>query len=265
MHKVPEGHNPQNRSPYCGDPGALVSYLYNDGDATELAAIAAHVQTCDPCTRELASLGDTRDLLSAWSPPQPELGFALAASDAGPVPASLTSENPPGLGATPVPWWRQATPVWMQAVAATLVFGAGLAVGTSGRATTPAPAAGSSVTRTELTALEERLRTELSKLSSAAATPAPVQVATRPADAGDHDELMRRFRTIVSDSEERQRRELALRTAQVLRDVEIQRKVDMATVQNNIGQLQGTTGAELLRQRELWNQLMNNASLRRGQ
>jgi hypothetical protein len=35
---------------------------------------------------------------------------------------------------------------------------------------------------------------------------------------------------LVTDSEERQRRELALRTAQVMRDGEIQRKVDMATV-----------------------------------
>ena len=39
-----EDHKPLNRSPYCGDPGALVSYLYNDGSADELAAIAAHVQ-----------------------------------------------------------------------------------------------------------------------------------------------------------------------------------------------------------------------------
>jgi hypothetical protein len=70
---------------------------------------------------------------------------------------------------------------------------------------------------------------------------------------------------MLGESEERQQRELALRTAQLLRDVEIQRKVDMATVQQNIGQIQGTTGAELLRQRELYNQLLNNASLRRGQ
>ena len=43
MKKDPEDQSPRNRSPYCGDPGALVSYLYNDGSADELAAIAAHV------------------------------------------------------------------------------------------------------------------------------------------------------------------------------------------------------------------------------
>ena len=68
----------------------------------------------------------------------------------------------------------------------------------------------------------------------------------------------------MSESEERQRRELALRTTQVLRDIEIQRKVDIATLQQDIGQIQGTTGAELLKQRELYNMLMNNASLRGG-
>ena len=88
MKKVPEDHHPLNRSPYCGEPGALVSYLYNDGSSDELAAIEAHVQTCDACTAELAALGDTREVLSAWSPPQTELGLTLT-SDALPS-ASVT-------------------------------------------------------------------------------------------------------------------------------------------------------------------------------
>jgi len=269
-----EDHNPLNRSPYCGDPGALVSYLYNDGSADELAAIAAHVHDCDACSRELALLGDTRDVLSAWSPPQTELGFTLSPSDVGPMAASSTAPVLAGttlsgtaLSATAaglsVPWWRQSTPVWMQAVAATVVFGAGLAVGVSGRnpapAVAPVSAGAAAVTRTELNDLATSLRAELARVSAAPA-PAPVQTATRV----DEEALLRRVQTLVTDSEERQRRELALRTTQVLRDMEIQRKVDMATVQQNIGQIQGTTGAELLKQRELYNMLMNNASLRGG-
>ena len=269
-----EDHNPLNRSPYCGDPGALVSYLYNDGSADELAAIAAHVHDCDACSRELALLGDTRDVLSAWSPPQTELGFTLSPSDVGPMAASSMAPVPAGttlsgtaLSATAaglsVPCWWQSTPVWMQAVAATVVFGAGLAVGVSGRnpapAVAPVSAGAAAVTRTELNDLATSLRAELARVSAAPA-PAPVQTATRV----DEEALLRRVQTLVTDSEERQRRELALRTTQVLRDMEIQRKVDMATVQQNIGQIQGTTGAELLKQRELYNMLMNNASLRRG-
>jgi hypothetical protein len=271
-----EGHNPLNRSPYCGDPGALVSYLYNDGSTDELAAIAAHVQTCAACSSELASLGDTREAISAWSPPQTELGFTLTASDALPVvpgaPSFVAAVAP---AVADVPWWRQSTPVWMQAMAASMVFAAGMAIG-AGRGAAPAasnplaeagqPAAGraaavkaDSVSRGELADLEQRLRAELARLSPAAA-PAPVQTAARSED----EALLKRVRSLLSESEERTRGELALRTAQVLRDIEIQRKVDMATVQQNIGQIQGTTGAELKQQRELYNMLMNRAGLQGG-
>jgi hypothetical protein len=294
MKKVPEGLDPIDRSPYCGDPGALVSYLYNDGSSEELAAIATHVQSCDACTAELAALGDTRELISTWSPPQTELGLTLS-SDALPIasatPVSMPSSAAPVADAAKrgqvdfdaakrgqvnsVPWWRQATPVWMQAVAATMVFAAGMAIGAN-RAAEPASRAtaansgavtpvktetalkADSVSRGELADLERRLRAELARLSpSAPAQPAPVQTAART----DDEAVMKRVRALLSESEEKQRGELALRTAQVLRDIEIQRKVDIATLQQNIGQIQGVTGAELRQQRELTNQLINRVGL----
>jgi hypothetical protein len=270
MKKVPEGHSPSNRSPYCGDPGALVSYLYNDGSAEELAAIGEHVQACNACASEIASLGDTRDVLSAWSPPQTELGLTLSASDALPVSSLSPSRVPPAAvaAADDLPWWRQSTPVWMQAVAATMVFAAGMAIGTgrgvspssSGTTATASPAASPvvGVTRSELAALEERLRGELTRLSSASAPAQPVQTPVRTTD----DEAMtQRFRAMLSESEERQRGELALRTAQLVRDIEIQRKLDIATIQNDMGKIQAVTGAELRQQRELQNQLINRVGL----
>ena len=273
MKKVPEGHSSLNRSPYCGDPGALVSYLYNDGSAEELAAIGEHVQACNACAAEIASLGDTRDVLSTWSPPQTELGLTLSASDALPV-SSLSPASVPSVAvamADDVPWWRQSTPVWMQAVAATMVFAAGMAIGTgrgvspssSGTTATATPATSPvvGVSRGELAALEERLRGELTRLSSASAPAQPVPATVRNTD----DEAMtKRFRAMLSESEERQRGELALRTAQVLRDIEIQRKLDIATLQNDIGKIQGVTGAELRRQQDLYNILMNRAGLQGG-
>jgi hypothetical protein len=275
MKNVPEGQTAQNRSPYCGDPGALVSYLYNDGIPEELAAIATHVQSCAACTSELAALGDTRELLSTWSPPQTELGLTLTASDALPVTAA-----PPAVApfTTPVvadvPWWRQSTPVWMQAVAATMVFAAGIAVGT-GRGAAPATTTGANLTpaasgaavgvsRNELVALEDRLRAELARLSPARASSPTVSeqtVAAQTASRVDDEALMKRVRSMLAESEERQRGELALRTAQVLRDMEIQRKVDMATVQQDIDKIQGVTGAELKRQGELQNMLINRVGL----
>jgi hypothetical protein len=271
MNKVPDGHNPPPRSPYCGDPGALVSYLYNDGTPAELVAIAEHVQACAACGAELASLGDTRALLSAWSPPQTELGLTLSASDGLPVAATVAAPvMSPAVGVADVPWWRQSTPVWMQAVAATMVFAAGMAIGASDRGAAPAassaaangaqPATTSNgVSRSELAQLEERLRGELARLTPAStpAPAAPVQTAART----DDDAMLKRFRSLLDESEERQRSELALRIAQVLRDTEIQRKVDMATLQQNIGQIQGATGAELQRQRDLYNMLINRAGL----
>src|SRR6185436_1034598 len=174
MKKDPEDRKLLDRSPYCGDPGALVSYLYNDGSPDELAAIAAHVQACDTCTSELAALGDTREVLSGWSPPPTELGLTLSSSDALPV-ATATIPVPSVTAAVAeVPWWRQSTPVWMQAVAASMVFAAGMAMGT-GRGTAPAvsgtvaeagqpaataPKTADSVSRGELADLEQRLRAE---------------------------------------------------------------------------------------------------------
>jgi hypothetical protein len=275
MKNVSEGLGPQNRSPYCGDPGALVSYLYNDGSPEELAAITTHVQSCVACTSELAALGDTRELLSTWSPPQTELGLTLTASDALPVAAPLPAVAP---FTTPVaadmPWWRQSTPVWMQAAAATMVFAAGIAIGTAGRGTAPATTTGANLTpatsgvavgvsRNELAALEERLRAEFARLSPARAS-SPASEQTAPAQTAsriDDEAFMKRVRLMLAESEERQRGELALRTAQVLRDMEIQRKVDMATVQQDIDKIQGVTGAELKRQGELQNMLINRVGL----
>jgi hypothetical protein len=270
MKKVPEGHNPLDRSPYCGDPGALVSYLYNDGSAEELAAIGAHVQACAACTSDIAALGDTRDVLSTWSPPQTELGLTLSASDALPVSSPLPVPSMSMAVADDLPWWRQSTPVWMQAVAATMVFAAGMAIGTgrgvspssSGGSTasaTPASAPAVGVSRSELAALEVRLRGELTRLSSASTPAQPVSVRNT-----DDEAMTKRFRALLSESEERQRGELALRTAQLLRDIEIQRKVDVATLQQDILKIQGITGAELKRQGELQNILINRVGLQGG-
>jgi hypothetical protein len=183
-----------------------------------------------------------------------------------------------------VPWWRQSTPVWMQAVAASMVFAAGMAIGAGRGGAIPATAGsvpaeavktnaaskpdtalkaetalkGDNVSRGELAELEQRLRAELARLSPS--SPAPAQTAART----DDEALLKRVRSLLSESEERQRSELALRTAQVLRDMEIQRKVDMATVQQDIGKIQGATGAELRQQRELTNMLINRVSLPGG-
>ena len=90
-------------------------------------------------------------------------------------------------------------------------------------------------------------------MRAAAETRGPVATA---APAGSDAEVLARVRALIDESEQRQRRELALRTAEVVRDVDAQRQVDWTRVQRAMGQFEGTAGAELQRQRQDLNNLI---------
>src|SRR5262249_22531960 len=132
----------------------------------------------------------------------------------------------------PARWWRQPMPAWAQAAAAVLVFTTGLALGAlrgitqsadrgsqgtgtvRSTATVAANAAnGAPVPRADLMAVEQRLRSELSQPRAIGQN-----VATSPADA----RILERVRSMIDESEQRQRRELALRTAELVRDFDAQ-------------------------------------------
>lgn len=233
----------------CGDKGALVAYLYEECEPEVRAVIANHLTRCDICASEVDGLSWTRQRLEVWTPHVPELGFQL------PVP-----EAPSRL-----PWWRAPLPAWAQAVAALVIFGAGLSVGlTRGAApvmqnpatppavATAAPASETSddVSRTELAQLEQRLKAEISQMRATTSTP----VAQR---AVSDDELMQKIEALVSQSEERQRREFTLRSVELARDIEAQRRIDMASVREAVGQFQGVAGTEIRQQREAIDRINN--------
>ena len=67
---------------------------------------------------------------------------------------------------------------------------------------------------------------------------------------------MTRVRALIAESEQRQQRELALRTAELVGDFDSQRQFDLAQIQRNFGQIEGLTGAEVREQREMLNYLM---------
>jgi hypothetical protein len=224
----------------CGDTSALVAYLYEECEPEVRQVIAGHLVRCDLCSNEIDSLGWTRHNLQVWTPPAPELGFQI------PVPAPQ------------VPWWRAPLPAWAQAAAALLIFGVGLSLGLA-RIATNAPQASSReqpaavpanvATRSELSQLEERLKTELAQMRTAA--PAPVrQVATS-------EEILKKVEALVAQSEERQRREFTLRSVEMARDFEAQRRIDMATVRETVGQFQGVAGTEIRQQREAIDRINN--------
>jgi anti-sigma factor RsiW len=245
----------QNEGFRCLDPEALVTYLYDEGDSAERAAVDAHVAICPACAEELDALRSTRSTLAAWSPPETSLGFQLAR------PRVLTSAR----------WWARPLPAWAQAAAAVVIFASGVVIGVAQRSAAPAPAAATSaaaapaapaavmpvasVTRQDLDAVAQQLRREIAETRQA---PAPVPVAAR----ANSDDMMRQVRALIAESEQRQQRTFALQTAQVVRQLDAQRRVDYAEMQRTVGQIQNLTGAAVRDQNQLVNYLIN-ASQRR--
>lgn len=246
----------------CGSEqahAALAAYLYGECDIAERAAVEAHLAICDACASELASLGATRSALASWAPPEMELGFRIV---------SERDVQPAATVLRPARWWQQPLPAWAQAAAAIVIFAAGGLLGMRAgneNATTPAPMVASApvenagtsspVSAQDLAALEQRLRGEMNALRTAS----PARVA-----ANDSSQVIERVRALLAESEERQQRETAIRLSQVLRDVDMQRRMDLARIEDTFGQMQGQTGAELLQQREVLNYLQR-VSTRRPQ
>jgi anti-sigma factor RsiW len=238
---------------YAGDrEHTLIAYLYDDIDPAERAAFGAHLPGCERCRRDLAALGGVRRQLARWAPPEPKVTVDGRQSTASPQPPASS------------PWWREI-PAWAQVAAALLFLGvsAGLAnldvrydaTGLSMRTGWSRPAPGAQtvavpadvVSRTELTALEQQLRDEIRAVQTSAQ---PLRAAVSDADVN------RRLRTLIDESEKRQQRELALRIAQISRDVNAQRQVDLSKIDRNLGLIQNQTGVEILKQREMVNYLM---------
>ena len=243
----------------CGDNAALVTYLYDECEPAERRAIETHLAACPVCDAEVAALSSTSLQIAAWTPPALDVNFRVMAE-----PRVSTVVRP-------ARWWRQPVPAWAQAAAAAVIFGAGLSLGvvggvTTGRSVDPAPAAGASAltaaappanvaSRDDLESLAQRLRAEMSDMRAV-----PISAATAslpsPSVSGSEADLLSRVRALIEESEQRQRRELALRTAEVVRDIDVQRQSDFTRIQRVFGQFEGTAGAEIQQQRQDLNNLI---------
>ena len=256
-------------SSFCGYDGdrenALIACLYDDGtDGPERALFEAHLFTCAICREELAALRGVRSQLARWAPPEPAIGTIR-----NPQPAIRNPQSA-------MPWWRQV-PAWAQVAAALLFLGVSAAIANldvrydaSGlnvrtgwmqtRAAAPlegAPAGGGTAAltstdaatpwRAELAALEQQLRTEMRSVRTAAAQPPAAMRAAAPLSDAD---LLKRVRALVDESEKRQQRELALRVAEVVRDVATQRQADLVKIDRTLGVVQNNLGVEVLRDRQ---------------
>jgi hypothetical protein len=256
---------------YTGRDDLLVAYLYDDIEPAQRAVFEGHLAGCGYCSRELAQLRGVRATLSVWTPPEPvRAARAIDEPRATSHELRATSQEP-----RTTSWWHDV-PVWAQVAAAMLVFGvsAGIAnievhhdaagwtmrtgwskpAATASREAAPPVAAQTSVAvgsppawSAELSALEQRLRSEFHAVPPRAV----------PATASSSDvELQRRVRSILEESERRQERELALRVAEVMKDVNAQRQADLVKIDRSLGFIQSSTYGEQMKQREVVNYLL---------
>ena len=243
----------------CEDKQALIAYVYGEIEAEHRTRIEAHLATCEDCAFEVAALGDVRSGLGLWVPPEAELGFTIV----------RTPERTAANVLRPAGWW-QTVPAWARAAAAILVVAAGLSVanlqirsGPDGVSVTTgwlraAPvatdtfdgAAAEQRVEQALAALEQQLRGEIRAAREQA--PAPVRTA------GALDEAtIRRVQQLLAESEQRHERELALRFTQFTRDLELQRRADLA----RIGYSMSEFGTQMNRQRQMLNNVIRVSSV----
>lgn len=243
---------------HCSYPGReemLMGYLYGEIGMSERRAFEAHLGPCDACRRELEGLGVVRERLGRWAPPEPQVLSApgwRARESAG-------------------HWWQEM-PVWTQVAAALLFLGVsagvanldvkydrdGLAVRTGWSApVVAAPAvepAGSQPWRADLADLDAQLRAEMRATGerlAAAVQPASERRVSEMSEA----ELLQRVKVLIDQSERKEQSELALRVAEMFRDVQAQRQADLAKIDRSLGLIQNNTGFEVRRNRELLNSL----------
>jgi hypothetical protein len=251
----------------------IVAYVYDELSGAEHDLFARHLRGCVDCTEEVAQFAGVRQQLASWTPPALEslLGDRSQARIADDVPATPPAARSAG-------WW--AIPVWAQVAAAMLCLGVGTGIGagiadlritygsqglTIATARGLAREAASSATmraaadtasRTDLTALAQQLRAEI------AANRSLIERTAQTADQPGSEDVLRRVRTLVRDSEQRQQRELALRVAEIARDVQAQRQSDLVRIDRTLGVLQNNTGMAVRRQEQLLNNLAVRVSQR---
>jgi hypothetical protein len=237
----------------CNDTELIVGYVYGELDGADRRRVEAHLAACGACRAEVTALQATRGHLASWTPPQMDLGFRIVRSDAPAAPPARRA------------WFA---PAWGLAAAAVLVLAAaaaianveirydasGLVVRTGWARDMAAPqnagggaafvqTGGADAWKADIAALRTRLG-ELERASRESAAATPAAAGPRLTDA----EILRRVGEMVGRSETRQQREFALQIAQLVRDIDRARQIDLARIQQGLGQQRAATAAEVASQ-----------------
>jgi hypothetical protein len=236
----------------CDSKELLVSYLYDEITAGDRTVFERHLSSCRECRDELAGLRGTRGSLELWAPPEPDFGFRIVRGAA----AQAARRR-----------WFPSSPIWGLAAAAVLVLAVAAAIarvevrydkdGLVVRTGWGAPPAASSAGlvsanpvvstidwKTDIGALEQRLR----QIEAAAARAQDVSAAGAAGPRMSDAEVMRRVRQMLTESETRQQKDLAVLLTTYARAVDQARRADAALVQ-------GASGAHAATERQMLNML----------
>jgi hypothetical protein len=238
----------------------ILAYLYDEMEPGLRQAFEAHLSTCGACRADMAGLEATREHLGAWGVPDARAasaGLRLVAPAAAPRGRAWAS--------------------WGLAAAATLVFGLSAAlanlevrVGTDGLVirTGWAQAGAGGAAQADAGQVSEidawqaelaRVQARLEELEAGIASrPGDLQAASGPFVS--EAELIRRVRDAIAQSEARQQRAITGQVSQIIDAFDRQRRLDLAAIQQGMGQYQGLTNAEIARQSDMLNHLVRVAT-----
>ena len=247
------------------DKELLVAYVYDDIIDMDRARVERHLRECAACRAEAIALRTVRDDLSAWDAPQPTTGFRLV------------SDRKPSWRA----WWTPAfgfaaAAVLLLAVASAIAnvevsYGAnGLTVRTGWNRPVevvrevkvePKPAQPASLRGSALQPRRGNARDDQPAPHGARVVHARDGHAAGVGDLGasgrraDHAAGQRPR----GAERTRQQQELALRIAQLIRDVDAQRVADLMRIQQGQGRIEAMTTAEAAAHRDLASYILTSS------
>lgn len=245
------------------DHELLVAYLYGELGDADRARIDAHLRGCGACRTELAGLRGVRATLTAWAPPEPDLGFQIVRARTG----------------SRVPGWRaRFTPALGVAAAATLILAAAAAVanvqvhyaadgftvrtGWARSVATTAqnvPAIQSAAAAPDPVAMQaiERRIADLEQLEKSAQAPSARQTSVAAASVNRmSDAELRKFvRELVAQSETREQTMLARQIQQVTIDTDRKRATDMGRVLQMVNYIDSRTASDAQQHLQLANMI----------
>jgi hypothetical protein len=236
----------------CDRKEQLIGFVYGELDPSEMHAFEQHLFTCAECRVELEDLRITRGQIAAWTPPDPHLDFQIVR---GPVPARPVA---PRFHVSPA-WGLAAAAILVMAIGAAIanlqvrVGGDGLVIrtGWNRTAAVEALAGGGAVQTVDWKQQAQQLDQRLREIEQALARDRAGSVQNASASDMTDEQVLQRVREMLGQSETRQQRILAARLAEVTRELDAQRRIDLASIDQGMTRLQNASGAEVRQYRDM--------------